>query len=102
MTAVEATGGDPLVVATVLVGLVVALVLGLVIAYELFAGYRRVRNPEMLQLAVGLVLLTTLPILLRLVLTTFSSVPPATRSLVVSGCELTGLLVILTVIYDVR
>lgn len=100
MNAPSFTGGDPAVVVAALVGLLVAFLLSVAVAYKLFAGYRRVGDPGMLRLAVGMVLLTGGPILLRLLATNVANVPPATRSLLVTGCELCGLLVVLGVIYD--
>ncbi|EMA46668.1 hypothetical protein C449_03341 [Halococcus saccharolyticus DSM 5350] len=97
---VQPTGGDTTVVLAALVGFVVALVLALAVAYKLFTGYRRVGDPGMFRLAVGLTLLTAVPMLLRVVLTNVPIVSPAARSLAVTGCELGGLVVILVVIYD--
>ncbi len=102
MNGIEVTGGGAVVVVGVLVGFAVALLLALAIAYKLFAGYRRVGDPAMGRLAVGMVLLTAVPILLRIGLTTLWVGSVAARSLAVTGCELGGLLVILTVIYDAR
>ncbi|MGQ5514960.1 hypothetical protein [Halococcus saccharolyticus] len=100
MMQVQPTGGDTTVVLAALVGFVVALVLALAVAYKLFTGYRRVGDPGMFRLAVGLTLLTAVPMLLRVVLTNVPIVSPAARSLAVTGCELGGLVVILVVIYD--
>jgi hypothetical protein len=100
MIQVQPTGGSTAVVLAALVGLAVALVLALAVAYRLFAGYRRVGDPEMFRLAVGLTLLTAVPMLLRVILTNVTVVSPAARSLAVTGCELTGLVVIVAVIYD--
>ncbi|KTG09367.1 hypothetical protein AUR64_16440 [Haloprofundus marisrubri] len=102
MIAVDSVGGETAVVVVALLGFVVALLLGIGVAYKLLTGYRRTRTPEMLQLAVGLLLLTTVPILLRVLLPTFTGISPVSRSLLVSGCELSGLLVVLGVIYDAR
>lgn len=100
MIQVQPTGGNMAVVLAALVGLAVALVLALAVAYKLFAGYRRVGDPGMFRLAVGLTLLTAVPMLLRVVLTNVSLISPAARSLAVTGCELGGLVIILVVIYD--
>lgn len=100
MTGVTTTGGDPAVVLAALAGLALAFVLSLAVAHRLYVGYRRARDPAMGRLAVGLVLLTAGPILVRLLATNLSTVSPAVRSLAVTGCELCGLLVVLAVIYD--
>ncbi len=100
MIQVQPTGGSTTVVLAALAGLAVAVVLALAVAYKLFAGYRRVGDSGMLRLAVGLTLLTAVPMLLRVGLPTVTAVSPAARSLAVTGCELGGLVVILVVIYD--
>lgn len=56
----------------------------------------------MLWLAVGLLLLTTVPEVLRIGLPTFTGVDTVRRSVLVSTCELTGLGIILSSIYRGR
>jgi hypothetical protein len=53
----------------------------------------------MAALGVGLVLLTTVPMVLRVVLATVPGVPGTTRALAVTASQLLGLLVILGVVY---
>jgi len=66
----------------------------------LVRGYRRGPGErELLVLAVGLLLLTTLPELLRVGLPTATGVGTVGRSVLVSGCELLGLGTILWVVY---
>lgn len=96
-----ATGGSPLVVALTLVGLLVTGVLALVVAYLVARGYRRNRNRARLYLAVGLVLLTTGPIALQLVLTNFTDVAPVGRSMAANASKLLGLGAMLYAIYGV-
>ncbi|WP_160135002.1 hypothetical protein [Halococcus salsus] len=100
MMQVQSTGGETMVVLAALVGLAVALVLAVAVVYTLFTGYRRVGDPGMFGLAVGLTLLTAVPIVLRVVVPTLGIASPPVRSLVVSGCEIAGLVVVLVVIYD--
>ena len=77
-----------------------SLVLSVVIAAVLVRGYRRSRGGSgMLLLAVGLLLLTTVPELLRIGLPTATGVGTVGRSVLVSGCELLGLGSVLWAIY---
>jgi hypothetical protein len=48
------------------------------------------------------VLVTTVPILLRLVLSNLPGVDATVRSLAVTGCQLVGLLLVLGVVHDGR
>jgi len=95
-----ATGTDPWI-ATAVVGLsVVSVALSLAIAIVLVRGYRRgPGRTGMLVLAVGLLLLTAVPELLRVGLPTATGVGVVGRSVLVSACELTGLGAILWAIY---
>lgn len=79
---------------------VISLALSVVIAAVLVRGYRRSRGGSgMLLLAVGLLLLTTVPELLRIGLPTATGVGTVGRSVLVSGCELLGLGSVLWAIY---
>ena len=93
------TGGSPLVVALALLGLFVTAGLSLVVAFRLVRGYRRNRNRARLFLAAGLVLLTTAPIVIQLVLTNFTTVPMAGRSAAANASKLLGLGAMLYAIY---
>ncbi|MFC7095937.1 hypothetical protein [Halobaculum marinum] len=97
-----ATGGSPTVVLLVFAALFVATVLSLYLARRLYDGYRDSGGRPRLLLGVGLVLVTTVPILLRLVLSNLPKTDPTLRSLAVTGCQLLGLLLVLGVIYDRR
>ena len=96
-----ATGGSPFVVALALVGLLVTAVLSLGVAYLLLRGYRRNRNRARLYLAIGLILLTTGPIVIQLVLTNFTTVSEVGRSAAANASKLLGLSVMLYAIYGV-
>ncbi|UPW00923.1 hypothetical protein M0R88_02180 [Halorussus gelatinilyticus] len=95
-----AVGGSRLVVLLALAGLLLAAVLSLVVVYELFEGYRRNGTGPMLVLAVGLALLVTGPIFLRLAFANLVDVSPAARSLATTASELLGLAAILYAIYE--
>jgi Na+/H+ antiporter NhaC len=93
-------GGSRTVVLLALAGLVLAAALSLLVVYRLVEGYRRNGTRPMLVLGVGLALLVTGPIFLRLALTNVVSVSPATRSVATTASELLGLAAILYAIYD--
>lgn len=96
----RATGADPSIAVAVVALSVLSLVLSVVIAALLVRGYRRgPGRTGMLVLAVGLLLLTAVPELLRIALPTFVGVGTVARSLLTSGCELLGLGTILWAIY---
>jgi hypothetical protein len=94
-----ATGGSPVVVVLLLLGLAVAAGLSLLIAYEALRGYRGSDDTGMLLLAVGIVLLTAAPNGLRIALPTFTGSSESLRVLVATGSELLGLACILLAIY---
>ena len=96
----RATGTEPSIALAVVVLSVLSLVLSLAIATLLVRGYRRgPGRTGMLALAVGLLLLTAIPELLRIALPTVTGVGTVGRSLLTSGCELLGLGTILWAIY---
>jgi len=94
-----ATGGSPVVVVLLLLGLAVAAGLSLLIAYEALRGYRGSDDTGMLLLAAGIVLLTAVPNGLRIALPTFTGTAESLRVLVATGSELLGLACILLAIY---
>ena len=99
----SATGTEPAIAIAVLALSVASLLLSVAIAGFLLRGYRRgPGHRQMLWLAIGLVLLTTVPEVLRIGLPTFSTVGIAIRSIVISGCEVVGLGTILWTIYGDR
>lgn len=91
---------DPLV-ASAAVGLsVLSVLLSVAVAAVLVRSYRRgPGRTGTLYLAVGLLLLTTVPELLRIGLPTFTGVGTAGRSVLVSGFELLGLGTVLWTVY---
>jgi hypothetical protein len=94
------TGGSAAVVLLAFVALFVATVLSVYLALRLYRGYRAGGSRAMLGLLIGLVSLTTVPFVLRLVLTNVGGVPPTTRSIAATTSQLIGLLVILMVVFD--
>ncbi|WP_205596852.1 DUF7521 family protein [Halostella salina] len=97
---VEVTGGSAAVAAAALVTFFVALALSVLVTYQCVRGYRQSRRRPMLFLAVGVFLLASAPMFLRLLLGNLHAVTPATRIFVVAVTELAGLLTILYVVYD--
>jgi hypothetical protein len=96
-----ATGGPPTLVVAVFATLLVATALSVYLAVRLYRGYRTAGDPARFRLLVGLVLLTTVPLLVRLLLSNVGGVPATTRELLATASQLLGLLVVLGVVYDV-
>lgn len=97
-----ATGGDPTVVLLALAALFVATILSIYLALRLYRGYRDGGAPGMAMLGVGLVCLTTVPMILRVVLGSVPGLAGTTRLLLVTASQLLGLLLILGVVYGGR
>ena len=96
----RATQGDLWLTVAILGLSVLSILLSVLITGLLIGGYRRgPGHAGMLSLAVGLLLLTTVPELLRIGLPTLTGVGTIGRSILVSGCELTGLGTIIWAIY---
>ncbi|MDG5818550.1 hypothetical protein [Natronococcus sp. A-GB7] len=95
-------GGSPTVIALVFLSLVLATLLSVYLALRLYRGYRAGGGRAMLLLGVGLVLLTTVPLLLRLALSNVGSVAVVWQETIVTACQLVGLVVILGVIHGRR
>lgn len=90
---------DPVLFA-LLAGLALSVVLPLAVVVVAYRGYRRSGGDRtLLLLALGIVLVTALPTLLRIGLATLLGGPPW-GGLVVRGTELAGLLVIVGVMFD--
>lgn len=100
---IRATATDPLTGLAVVALSALSIALSAAIAVTLVRGYRRGPGRSgMLSLAVGLLLLTTVPELLRVGLPTLTGVGTVGRSVLVSGCELLGLGAILWAVYGGR
>ena len=96
----RSSSSDPLIGLGVVVLALLSIALSVTIALVLVRGYRRgPGRAGMLYLAVGLTLLTTVPELLRIGLPTITGVGAVGRSLLVSGCELSGLGAVLWAVY---
>ncbi|SDR01325.1 hypothetical protein [Natronobacterium texcoconense] len=98
----QAVGGSPELVVLVFLALLVATVLSVYLAVRLYRGYRAGGGVGMLLLGAGLVLLTTIPMLLRLVLSNMPAVAPVWQEVIATAVQLLGLLVILGVVYGRR
>ncbi len=98
----SAVGGEPEIVVAVFVALIVATVLSIYLAYRLYRGYRGGGGTGMLILGVGLVLLTTVPMLLRLLLSNVPPVDPVWQEIAATTAQFLGLICILGVIYGRR
>jgi len=94
----EAQGGPAPIVAAALLALALGFLLSLWIAWRLFAGYRGSGDRSMLALATGLVLLTTVPTTIRVVVPTTTGGASELRIVAASASELAGLLVVLLAI----
>lgn len=95
----DTTGGSLLVIVLALVGLLFIAVLSLVVAYLVVRGYRRNRGRARLFLAIGLVLLTTGPIVIQLVLSNDPTMSAVERSAAANTSKLLGLAAMLYAIY---
>ena len=102
LSVIDTTGGTPELVILVFVALFVATGLSIYLAIRLYQGYRAGGTVGMLLLGIGLVLLTTVPMVLRLLLSNVPVVEPTMREILVMTTQLLGLLVILGVIYGRR
>jgi hypothetical protein len=91
--------GDTLQVLVVLASFLLSALLGLVIARKAYQGYRRNASPPMLYLAAGIVLLTAVPAVLSLFLSTFTALPNYLVVVATNGSELLGLLAIAYSLY---
>lgn len=98
----QVTGGSPEVVLLVFLALLVATVLSLYLAVRLYRGYRRGGGTGMLLLGTGLVLLTTVPMVLRLALSNVGAIEPVWREVLATVVQLLGLVLILGVVYGRR
>lgn len=98
----QVTGGSPEVVLLVFLALLVATVLSLYLAVRLYRGYRRGGGTGMLLLGTGLVLLTTVPMVLRLALSNVGAIDPVWREVLATAVQLLGLVLILGVVYGRR
>lgn len=96
---IDATGGSALVVVLALIGLLLTAALSLVVAALIVRGYRQNRNRARLYLAIGLVLLTTGPILIQLLLTNLTPASQVVRSAAANTSKLLGLGAMLYAIY---
>lgn len=95
-------GGDPGIILLVFLSLFLATLLSIYLAFRLYRGYQSGGEPGMLFLGIGLVLLTTVPMLLRLLLSNVPFIETTWQEIIATACQLLGLLVILGVIHGRR
>ena len=93
------TGGSTLVVVLAFLGLLATAILSLVVASLMVRRYRRERNRARLAVAIGVILLTTGPIAIQLVLTNLTTVSVVVRSAAANASKLLGLGALLYAIY---
>jgi len=93
------TADASLVALLLFVGLAVATVLATVVLARGIGAYRRTRDPGLLGLAVGIALLSGVPILANVVLQTLTGVPAWQVSAFADLLRLAGLGLVLYVIY---
>ncbi|WP_439027965.1 DUF7521 family protein [Haloarchaeobius sp. DT45] len=91
--------GSELQVAVVLATFLLSTLLGLFIARKAYQGYRRNDSGPMLFLAIGIVLLTAVPAVLSVALSTFTSLPGSLVVTVTNLSELAGLVAIAYSLY---
>jgi hypothetical protein len=68
---------------------------GAFVAYQAYRGYRRNDSGRMLYLAIGILLLTTVPVVIRQPLVLFELTTRAQAGLVAQTCRVLGLLAVL-------
>lgn len=73
----------------------ITAVIGGFVAYQAYRGYQRNASRAMLFLAIGILLLTTIPFLLKQPLVLFALTTPAEAELIAQGCRVGGLLTVL-------
>ncbi|WP_323171237.1 hypothetical protein [Natrialba sp. PRR66] len=95
----QTMGGSRLVVILSFLGLFITAALALVVAFLIVRGYRRNRDDARLYLAIGLVLLTTGPIIIQFVLANVTEISMVGRSASANASKLLGLGAILYAIY---
>lgn len=94
----SATTALPIAILAVL-ALGVAVLYSLRIAYTLLEGYRTASSAAAGYVAVGLLLLTTVPIVVRFVVATWGLLSPTLINALAAASELLGLLAIVVGIY---
>lgn len=96
---IEVDGGPTAVVLLGIATFLVASLLAVLVTYRFVEGYRRTDSRPVLLLAVGMFFLAPAPMFVRLVTANVDPIPMAAQTLVASLSELTGLLVLLYVVY---
>lgn len=95
----EVEGGGPIVVLLGILMFLVATVLSVIVTYRFIEGYRQTGSRPILLLATGMFFLAPAPMFIRLITSNIGAIPLTVQMLAPSLSELTGLLVILYVLY---
>ncbi|MFQ3285790.1 MAG: hypothetical protein ACI9TI_002481 [Natronomonas sp.] len=96
---IEVTGGPTTVVLLGIVTFLLASLLAVLVTYRFVEGYRRTDSRPVLLLAIGMFFLAPAPMFVRLVTANVDVAPIEVQTLAASLSELTGLLVLLYVVY---
>ncbi|TYT63902.1 DUF7521 family protein [Natrialba swarupiae] len=97
---IEVEGGSTPVVLAAIATFFVALVLSVLVTYRFVEGYRRTKARPILLLAVGMFLLAPAPMFIRLLVGNVAAIPLSVQLLTTTLSELSGLVVILYVVYS--
>ncbi|MEY7850379.1 hypothetical protein AB7C87_14420 [Natrarchaeobius sp. A-rgal3] len=97
---IEVEGGSTFVVLAAIATFFVALVLSVLVTYRFVEGYRRTKARPILLLAVGMFLLAPAPMFIRLLVGNVATIPLSAQLLTTTLSELSGLIVILYVVYS--
>lgn len=89
----------PLFELLTIASLFLVALLGTIIAYQAYRGYRRNGTPSMLYLATGLLLLTLFPFLINVIVTTLTSPGQVVTVFLENVSRLCGLVAIMYSLY---
>ena len=99
VSGIEIEGGPPAVVLLGVVTFLTASLLAVLVTYRFIEGYRRTDSRPVLLLAIGMFFLAPAPMFVRVLTANVDPIPVGVQTLVASLSELTGLLVLLYVVY---
>ncbi|WP_147464889.1 hypothetical protein [Halococcus sp. IIIV-5B] len=97
---VQISWGDTSLVLTSFISLLVAVILSFTIAARAIRSYRTTRNRGIALLALGIVLLSGIPVIVNIILSTVTTMPWWVVAMTIDLIRLAGLLIILVTIYD--
>lgn len=93
-------GGSTPIALAAIITFFLAVGLSLVVTYRVIEGYRQTRDRPIMFIAMGIFFLAPAPMLFRFLLVNLTTISPTIRTVVASGSELLGLLLILYTVYD--